>query len=202
MTPAPSLAQNVNQLIRVHHTINDNGTVTQQLALLDQLADAIHNSTASRSGGTNERGLPLNTDAIDLQRTIQETTQAEEHERTGKPGTTRGILYSWTTEERTEWETHLAHVTLDMCDQIRNLTNPQPPRRPLRRECPSCETTWTYDNKGDRKGALTARVYDTQGGVLPTYEWDITCSSCDAEWRPTDPAFKYVLESLNPSEKV
>lgn len=200
MTAAPSLAQNVHQLIRVHLTHDPTGRVTQQHALIDQLNDAVHSSTRSRSGGKNERGLPINTDAIDLQHRLTQKAKSVEKERTGDTtGGLRVTLYKWALEDRPPWTEHLAGITDHMINEITRLLDPEPPRRPLRQPCPACNQEWATNDEGERKAALTARVYTPEGGMLPTNEWDITCALCNAEWRAADPTFKYVLNALNPN---
>lgn len=198
MNPAPSLAQNVHQLIRVHTTRNDDGEFVKQLALIDQLADAVQNSTASRSGGSSERGLPINSDAIDLERHIKTEAMTEEDIRSGdNTGGLRVILKKWSIQDDPEWTAHLAHVTQRWVDRIGLLLAPEPPRRPLRQPCPACGEQWTTNAEGDRKPCLTARVYAPDGGTLPHDQWDIACNQCAAQWTANDDTFKYVLGALN-----
>lgn len=198
MNPGPpQLAQNVHKLTQPHHTITPEGDLIKQAPLLDQLAGATHNSTRSRSGGSGGQGLPINTDAIDTQQWVNRCVRTNEELRTGqKHGTPHQIISRWPTEHRETWQHQLAQDTQQIINRIEHLLNPPPPRRPLRQPCPACDQQWATNTEGERKPALTARVYDTDNGVLPPSEWDLYCAACEAQWTPKDPTFQYMIESF------
>lgn len=190
-----SLGMNVHQLLRVHMTRRADGKVIQRKALIDQLAGAVH-PTGGGSGGGNETPLPINADAIETQQAMLHTAQQEEAERSGLIGDLTVILKRWSLEERAEWVAHLEHVTLEFIDQITQIVEPVPARRPIRKPCPACGTTWILNGNGDRKVALTAGVWDDTGALRPTDEWDISCADCEALWHASDPAFAALISTL------
>jgi hypothetical protein len=150
--------------------------------LLSQLAAAIHPSGGGR-GDSSEQPIPVDTRAIDLWATLDTQARAEELDRAGTArGTLGAIITRWETETRPTTVTHLEHVTLDIIDQITNLLDPPPKRRPLRKPCPACDQTWVLNSDGDRVSALTAGTQDAEGAMLPPSEYDVTCSACDAVW--------------------
>ena len=178
MTAAPSLAQNVHQLIRVHLTHDPTGRVTQQHALIDQL-NAATTTTGNDGGRSNETRLLINVAAIDLQLEIRNTTRETEQARTGTPGNTRSILYSWTLEERPDWVQHLTELTSNFCTRITNTINPPPRKRQLHMPCPACGLKYAGE---DRTPALHADVYKPDGTMKSPNEYHVECTQCGAEW--------------------
>ncbi|WP_456238258.1 DUF7341 domain-containing protein [Nesterenkonia haasae] len=193
-----TLSDNVHRLTRHHLTLSTK-KVTTVPPLLDQLAEAVHSNTRTRSGGRNERGLPINSDAIDLWKELDTQVRTAEANRTG---TTRGHLTQILQRWKNLTDPHLTQITTNMVTQIENLLDPPPPRRPIRQPCPACDQEWTHDTAGDRKPALTANVYDPEGGVLPPTEWDIHCAECQAQWHPNDPAFKILIQLLTTTQEA
>ncbi len=178
-----TLRDHIHQLIRPHATRRPDGQFIKQPALLDQLAGAVKTSSGGRRD-SSETPLPINAAAIDLWKNIDQTLRDEEQERAGTMrGTPGGILQRWENEQRDEWTGHLAHVTLDIIDQITQLIDPPPKRRKLRKPCPACGEEWDYTADGDREPCLTAGTHDEHGAMLKPADYDVSCSACGAEWR-------------------
>lgn len=178
MRPGPSLPQNVHRLIRVHHTMNENGALTKQSALLDQLENAT-TTTGNDGGRSNEPRLPINAAAIDLQIEIREQVKETEQHRTGSTMPTRAALAAWATEERDDWSAYLAALTNNLCDRINQLINPKPRARQLHIPCPSCGTKYAGE---ERKPALHAEVYHPDGTMKHPNDYQVHCTECEAEW--------------------
>lgn len=177
-----TLRDNIHRLVRPHMTRRPDGKHTTVDPLLSQLAAAVHTSRGGRRD-SNETPLPVNAAAMDLWAALDTQARAEELDRTGTArGTLGAIITRWETESRPTTVTHLEHVTLDIIDQITNLLDPPPKRRPLRKPCPACDQTWVLNGDGDRASALTAGTHDAEGAMLPPSEYDVTCSACDAVW--------------------
>lgn len=194
MSPAPSLGQNVNQLIRVH--INT-ATMQKQLALIDQLETST-TQIGNDGGRSNEPRIPINAAAIDLQRDIRHNAIRIEQERTGDPtGGLRVILKKWETEDRDDWKHFLADATKRMVDDIKQLLMPAPKRRPLNTECPSCGNKYHGE---DNKPALTAGVYADDGILKHPADYDIHCANCDALWEGQD--MNWIVHLLNPQTRA
>lgn len=177
MTAEVSLADNVHDLTRRH--IRRSGPTKGQWedALLDQLGEAV--TSIGRDGAqAAETPVPVNVAALDLQRKTAQTIRAEQWERNGdaeQPVT--AILAEWVEEEATD--IHLAHVTLDIVDEIRALLEPPPvKRRPMWASCYWCGRFWVTDGNGDRKPAVTIGTHDDLGKMLSPAEMNLSCEAC------------------------
>lgn len=178
MNPHPTLAQNVHRLARVHHTMHEDGTVTKQHALLDQLESAT-TTTGNDGGRSNEARLPINVAAVDLQTEVREQIRETEQHRTGNTLPTRAALYAWTTEEREDWSAYLSALTSNLCDRITQLINPAPRPRQLHIPCPACGIKYAGE---ERKPVLHADVYQPDGTMKHPDEYHVHCTECGAEW--------------------
>ena len=177
MTAEVSLADNVHDLTR-RHVRRDGPTKGHwEDGLLGQLATAV--TSIGRDGAqTSEPGVPVNVAALDMQRSIAKTIRAEQWERHGDAEQpVEAILTEWAEAEAGDM--HLAHVTLDIVDQIRALLEPPPvKRRPLWASCYWCGRFWIEDHNGDRKPAVTVGTHNELGKMLSPAEMNLRCDAC------------------------
>lgn len=167
----------VHDLVR-RHLRRDGPTKGQwEDGLLDQLEEAV--TSIGRDGAqAAETPVPVNVAALDLQRKTARTIRAEQWERHRDPEQpVAAILAEWAEEEAGDM--HLAHVTLDIIDEIRALLEPPPvKRRPMWAACYWCGAFWVTDNNGDRKPAVTVGTHDDLGKMLSPAEMNLRCDAC------------------------
>lgn len=173
-----SLRDQVHRLTSEHLTMT-NGRTTKVPSLLDQLDAAITAQTRAGSSSAG-RGLPIGAGAISLLEDIEFAARNEQYQRTGSDiGTLVAIIQSWADEQNAEMVTYLEHVTLDWCDQIREIITPtKPPWRPAV-PCPACGII--YDRDGNGPG-MRIHCWAEDEAILPPGEWTAECIHCKAAW--------------------
>jgi len=174
-----SLTGNIQALTMEHLTLVD-GRPGKVPALLDQLDTAIAEGRTGKSGSSGGKALLISDTAHSLQQDIDWAARNEQYQRAGTDvGELKAIIKSWATEDDAEMVNYLEHVTLDWCDQIREIINPtKPPFRPAV-PCPACGVI--YDKQGNGPG-LRIHCWDANEELLPPGKWTAECIHCMASW--------------------
>lgn len=173
-----TLADQIHRLTSEHMTMTD-GHATKVPSLLDQLDAAMIDKTG-RAGGGGSRALPISDAAYSLRQDIDFAARDEQYQRTGTDtGTLVAIIQSWAIEQDAEMVAYLEHVTMDWCDQIKEIVSPsKPPWRPAV-PCPACGII--YDREGNGPG-MRVHCWGEDEAMLPPGDWTAECIHCKAAW--------------------
>lgn len=184
-----TLTMNVHMLTSPHVARDQQGRYGTAQPLLKQLtAEAV---TRGESVGS-EKPLPIGIKAVALWQDMEREARNHQYARTGdSTGGLWQITESWRNVEDDEWTPYLEHVTSDWIARITNVIDPPRPRRPLRQPCVACGERWVYDADGVRSEAVTAWVWDEEGGIAGADGWDVSCASCSAQWVGNEVANTY-----------
>lgn len=178
-----SLTDAVHLLVRPHLTHRPDGVPITRDAWLDQLAGAVHTISSGGGRDSNEPPIPINTAALNLWRRLDREVRRDELDRAGHArGHLGGILTRWADETRPDWTLYLERACYDMVDEIRDLLDPPPKRRPLNQPCPACGITYATNADDERVPALTAGTHERDGTMRQPRDYDVTCADCGADW--------------------
>lgn len=191
-----TLADSVHQLTREHLKTASDGKAHKVPALLDELRAAVTPGNSMSGGGASGPPIPINPDALDLLREIEDAAKTDYREMTGVHWTKDvHTLLPWiaSLDLTPEWRAYLEHVASDWIDRINTLLWPVKPRRKLvGKACPSCGWA-TYGE--ERKTCLSLGCWDDAGAMKKIGEWDIECASCEAGW--TGEQMIFLLRALD-----
>lgn len=185
--PDITLRDCVHDLTRRH--IRHDGPLKGQWedALLEQLEEAV--SPSKGAGGAAAEGhAPVNIKAMDVQRDLAKTVRRKaiaRNEEDQRP--VPDILHDWA-ENDPDHDQHLAHVLLDIIDEIRAAIEPQVKPIPLDQACPDASCGKRRVREQDETGAwvnrpaLLVHCRDEQGKGIGINHWTARCASCGREW--------------------
>ena len=194
-----TLAGNVHRLTRPHLS-----TLRGQIATVPPLLTQLTMDHGRHSQKvSSERPIPVPLSAIALWQDMEHEAREHQYARTGDDsGGLWQIVESWERVDDAEWCAYLGQVTLDFIDRILATIDPPRPRRPLRQPCAACGQRWTYDADGQRSEAVTAWVWDEDDRVAKVDTWEVTCTSCGAQWVGKEVARTYWRAVDTDSERV
>ena len=178
-----SLNDSVHQLTSEHLRTGPDGKAHKVPALLDELRAAVTPGNSMSGGGASGPPIPINPDALDLLRKIDQTAKQDYYEMTGVNWTKdldRLLPWVASIDLTPEWSAYLERVSLEWIDEITALIWPVKPRRKLvGKVCPSCGWA-TYGE--ERKTCLSLGCWDDSGSMRAIGTWDVECASCEASW--------------------
>jgi len=177
------LQDSVHQLCREHLRTGPDGKAHKVPALLDELRAAVTPGNSMSGGGAIGPPIPINPDALDLLRKIEQTAKTDYYEMTGVQWTKdldRLLPWIASLDLKPEWSAYLERVSLEWIDDITALIWPVKPRRKLvGKVCPSCGWA-TYGE--ERKTCLSLGCWDDAGNMRAIGTWDVECAYCEASW--------------------
>jgi len=178
-----TLRDSVFQLTSEHLKTGPDGKAHKVPALLDELRAAVTPGNSMSGGGASGPPIPINADALDLLREIEQTAKSDYYEMAGVQWTkdlARLLPWIVSLDLTPEWSAYLERVSLEWIDAITTLIWPVKPRRKLTgKTCPSCGLSMHGD---ERKVTLSLGCWDSEGNLAKIGDWDIECAGCGAGW--------------------